>query len=211
MNGESIAPTYTFSNKISRVILLAMQEVLGKNGLNAVLNTARLSHYIDSYPPADFSPGMTFEETGRLFEAVEGMFGQRAGRRLARQSGRICFQFGIEGFGAMIGFMDFMLRILPMSLRARIGLEVLSEILNRYSDQRVVVDADDESYYFKVVPCGVCWGRHASDPVCFLLIGIVEEILYWVSRGRHFSVEETACIAQGDASCTLRVEKTPVR
>ena len=139
-----------------------MKEVLGENGLNAVLNTARLSHYVDSYPPADFSPGMTFEETGRLFEAVEGMFGQRAGRRLARQSGRICFQFGIEGFGAVIGFMDFVLRILPMSLRARIGLEVLSEILNRYSDQHVVLDGDDENYYFEVVPCGICWGRYAS-------------------------------------------------
>ncbi|MFP4394053.1 MAG: hypothetical protein ACLFTI_02215 [Anaerolineales bacterium] len=188
-----------------------MKEVLGQNGLNAVLNTARLSQYVNSYPPADFSPGMTFEETGRLFEAIEGMFGQRAGRRLARQSGRICFQFGIEGFGAVIGFMDFVLRILPMSLRARIGLEVLSEILNRYSDQRVVLEGDDENYYFKVVPCGICWGRYASEPLCSLLVGIVEEILYWVSRGRHFNVEEIACVAQGDASCTLRVHKTPVR
>lgn len=188
-----------------------MQRVLGENGLNAVLNTARLSHYIAAYPPADFSPGMTFEETGRLFEAVEGMFGQRAGRRLARQSGRICFQFGIEGFGAVIGFMDFMLRILPMSLRARIGLEVLGEILNRYSDQSVVLEADDENYYFKVDPCGVCWGRYASEPLCFLLVGIVEEILYWVSRGQRFDVEQIACTAQGDALCTLRVQKTPGR
>lgn len=210
MNSELNDRPYTFSNKISRIILLSMQEVIGKNGLNAVLNIARLSHYIESYPPADFAPGMTFEEAGRLFEALEGMFGQRAGRRLARQSGHICFRFGIEGFGAVIGFMDFMLRILPITLRARIGLEVLAEILNRYSDQRVILDEDDENYFLKVTQCGVCWGRYASEPLCFLMIGIVEEILYWVSRGRRFGVEETRCIAQGESSCVVRVQKVPV-
>ena len=48
---------YAFSNKISRIILLSMQEVIGENGLNAVLNIARLPHYIESYPPADFDQG----------------------------------------------------------------------------------------------------------------------------------------------------------
>ena len=210
MNSELDDRPYTFSSKISRVVLLSMEEVLGKNGLNAVLHTARLPHYIDAYPPADFEPGMTFEESGRLFEAMEGMFGQRAGRRLARQSGHICFRFGIEGFGAVIGFMDFMLRILPITLRARIGLEVLAEILNRYSDQRVTLKEDDETYFLEITRCGICWGRYASEPVCFLIIGIVEEILYWVSRGRRFDVEEVACIAKNDPMCIVQVQKAPI-
>ena len=53
-----------FPNKISRILLVAMQEVMGKNGINAVLNTARLSHFIENYPLPNFEPGLTFEEVG---------------------------------------------------------------------------------------------------------------------------------------------------
>ena len=150
---------------------------------------------------------MTFEESGRLFEALEGMLGSALVDVLARQSGHICFRFGIEGFGAVIGFMDFVLRILPITLRARIGLEVLAEILNRYSDQSVILRENDNNYFLEITRCGVCWGRYTAEPICFLIIGIVEEILYWVSRGRRFGVEEIRCIAQGESSCVCASSK----
>ena len=47
MSIEVEQPQLGFPNRVSRILLLAMQEVMGVNGINAVLNTARLSYLID--------------------------------------------------------------------------------------------------------------------------------------------------------------------
>ncbi len=199
-----------FPNKIARIVLLAIQDVIGRNGATAVFTTARLAHLIDSLPPTDFEPGLTFEEIGRLLEAIEGIYGVRGGRRLMQQAGRESFKYWIEGFGGLVGFADVALRVLPLRLRARIGIEVLAEIFNRYSDQRVSLGEGSESYFFVLERCGFCDGRRVEEPSCSFLVGILEESLFWISRGRHFVVEETTCIACGDPVCTICIDKAPM-
>lgn len=176
----------------------------------AVLNTARLQQLIDHYPTPNFEPGLTFDETGRLFQAIEGIYGVRGGRRLSQQVGHVCFQYGMDGFGGFIGFADFLLRLLPMTMRVHIGIEVLAEILNLYSNCHVVLGEDDDSYLFILDRSGLCWGRHTESPSCTLMVGLVEESLYWVSRGRRFLVEETSCMACGDPMCIIRIDKKAV-
>lgn len=183
---------------------------MGENGIHAVLNTARLQYYIEHCPPPDFEPGMTFDEVGRLLEAVEGIYGIRGGQRIVRRAGETCFKYGIEGFGGVIGFADFALRLFPIPLRVRIGLEVLAEIFNRYTDQRVRLGESPDSFFFITERCGFCWGRHTDTPTCALMEGLLQETLYWVSRGKHFAVEAIGCIACGDAVGALRVDKTPL-
>lgn len=39
-----------YPNKIARLALTALEEVMGKNGLNAILNLAGLAYLIDNYP-----------------------------------------------------------------------------------------------------------------------------------------------------------------
>ncbi len=183
---------------------------MGDNGVHAVLNIARLQHFIETCPPPNFEPGMTFDEAGRLFDAIEGIYGVRGGQRLARRSGEACFKYGIEGFGGVIGFADFALRLLPVPLRVRIGLEVLAEIFNRYTDQRVTLGEGEDSFFFIIERCGFCWRRHSNTPACALLEGLLEESLYWVSRGKRFFIEGVSCLACGDPVGTLRVDKTPL-
>lgn len=197
-----------FPNKISRILLVSMREVLGKNGINAVLNTARLQHLIENYPLPNFDPGLTFDEVANIFQAIEGVYGVRGGRRLAQQVGHVCFKHSIDGFGGVVGIADFALRLLPISLRVHIGLEVIAEIFNRYSDHYVTLGEDDENYWFVMMEPGLCSNRQTESPACSLMVGILEESLYWVSRGRRFWVEETNCIACGDPVCMIRVDKS---
>ena len=42
---------YYYPNKFARIFLDAMEEVMGKNGLNAVLHLAGLDNLIGNYPP----------------------------------------------------------------------------------------------------------------------------------------------------------------
>ncbi|MBN1873423.1 MAG: hypothetical protein JXA33_04270 [Anaerolineae bacterium] len=143
-------------------------------------------------------------------EAVEGIYGVRGGRRLIKQSGHYCFKYGIEGFGGVIGFADFALRLIPVSLRVRIGLEVLAEIFNRYSDQFITLGENEDWYFFMMKQCGLCWGRQTEGVACALAEGLLEETLYWITRGRRFAVEEFICLATGQAMCAIQVGKTPL-
>ena len=71
---------YFYPNKFARIFIEAMEEVMGKNGLNAVLNLAGLQHYVDNYPPDNLEKGFDFSEFTALNVALEDMYGPRGGR-----------------------------------------------------------------------------------------------------------------------------------
>ena len=39
-----------YPNKIARIALHALEDVMGKNGVNAILNLANLPHLVDNFP-----------------------------------------------------------------------------------------------------------------------------------------------------------------
>ena len=211
MSAEPGADTYQgFPNRISRILLLGIWEVMDENALDAVLATARLTHLAEALPPSDFEPGLSFEEMGRLSEAIESIHGIREGRRLLRQAGRVSLQYWMEGFERSLGFADFALRLLPMTFRTRLGMEVMGEVFNRYTGQHVSLRRDGDHYLFVLDPCGFCRRPQTESPACSFVVGLLEEVLLWFSRGARFQVEETSCIACGDAVCTVRVAKKPL-
>jgi len=194
-------------NKMARIVILALEEVLGRNGLNAILNLARLPHFIGHYPPADFSGGVAFAQISALLAAVDEMYGPRGGRMLALRAGRVCFKHGIRDFGGLVGLADVALRFLPLNVRARLGLEVLMEILNQHSDHRVRLEITEDAYLLVMERCSVCWQRQTSYPACALVVGLLQEALYWIGGGYFFAVEEIACRAQGADACIFQVDK----
>jgi hypothetical protein len=195
---------------MGRIALLSMQEVLGENALNTVLSMARLHDYIGHYPPNNFEGAFTFDELGRLLQALEQMYGVRSGRNLARKAGRAAFRLAVGDFGPILGLADLSFRILPLRMRLRIGLEVLSETFNKYTDHAVRVEDDPRHFRWAVSRCGLSWGRHSDTPCCHFSVGIIEEVLYWVSGGHSFYVEEVACSAAGDAECVILTGKQPL-
>ncbi len=205
--GLGTQQSYSFPNKISRILLLSMAEVMGQNGLNAVLNTATLQKFVSHLPSTNFDAGLTFEETARLFEAVEGIYGIRGGQRLAHQTGQMAFKYGVQDFRGVLGIADFVFRVLPLAFRMRIALEVQAEIFNRYSDQHILLGENQESFFWVMDRCGICWGRRSQQPTCSFLVGLLDESLYWVSNGRRFKVEEVACVAVGAEACVIAVQK----
>ncbi|MFQ6100870.1 MAG: 4-vinyl reductase [Anaerolineae bacterium] len=215
MAGESLPSVqgeqrYFLPNKMGRIILLAMEEVMGRNGVNAILNLARLQHRIGDYPPNDFAKAFSFDELGQLLQALDEMYGPRGGRGLALRAGRSCFKFGIKDFGPVLGVADLILLVLPLGMKLKVGFEVLAQILNKFTDHLVRLEEDKEYYYWIVERCGACWGRKCDSPCCHLVIGLLEEGLYWISGGKNFYVEEVSCIAVGEQTCTILIGKRPL-
>ncbi|HEY71819.1 MAG: hypothetical protein B6I35_06810 [Anaerolineaceae bacterium 4572_32.2] len=201
---------FSFPNKMGRIIFLALEEVMGRNGVNAVLNLARLQKYIGNYPPNNFAQEFPFTEVGQLLQALDEMYGPRGGRGLALRAGRACLKLGIQDFGPMLGIADLTFRLLPLGMKLKVGFEVLAQMFNKFTDHLIRLGEDEQYYYWVMERCGACWGRKSDSPCCHLAVGILEEALYWVSGGENFYVEEVSCIATGEKNCTILISKQPL-
>ena len=82
---------FYYPNRFALITLEALEEVMGKNGLNAILNMAHMPHLIDHYPPANLERSFDFSDYSMLNIALEEMYGPRGGRGLALRAGRATF------------------------------------------------------------------------------------------------------------------------
>lgn len=199
-----------YPNKIARIYLMAMEEVMGKNGLNAILNMASLSHMVDHYPPDNLNREFDFADYSALSGALEEMYGPRGGRGLALRAGRASFAQGLRHFGALAGAGDLAFKVLPLRTKLKIGLPAMAKIFSQVSDQKSWVEETPTEYIYHMAPCPVCWGRKSDKPMCHAGAGLLQEGLRWVSGGHEFRVQEAQCMGCGDAACVLHVQKEPI-
>ena len=203
------ASIHNYPNMFVRIILIAMEEITGRTGIHAILNTCGQSELINHYPPADMEKAFPYENISRLMTALEEVYGTLGGRGLAIRSGRACFKYGLRQFGENMGLSDQSFKFMPLNDKIRRGAHIFGEIFNNHTDQRISFDEDDQFYYLNVEHCPLCWQRQTRIPVCYLIVGVLQEALYWISSGKFFAVEEVLCTAKGDPSCTIRVSKEP--
>lgn len=201
---------YYWPNKMGRMYLLSLEDVMGKNGVNAVLNLAKLRHRINNYPPDNLDLGWSFDEMGGLNQALDDMYGPRGGKGLAIRAGRGGLYYALRDFGAVLGVADLAFRLLPLGMKMKVGINAMADTFNRTSDQIVRLEEDSEHFFYHIDRCPVCWGRTADVPICHGALGLLQEGLHWVTGGKTIQVEETQCIAMGEPSCLFVIDKRPL-
>jgi hypothetical protein len=201
---------YFYSNRMGLIIFRAMEELIGRAAVETVLREAGLELYIRQYPSNDLELGFPFAHLGALQVAVEQVHGPVAGRELNRKVGTLCLTNGLGEFNPLLGIADLPTRMMPLSLKLHVGFDMFAMVFNRFSDQVVRLSEDQKAYYWIIERCPVCWGRQAEAPCCHLAVGILEESLRWATGGKEFLVEETSCVARGDATCTIAIGKRPI-
>ena len=202
---------YYYANKIVLITIKALEEVMGKNGLNAILNLAHLPELIDNYPPDDLRREFNFTDFSAINLTLEEMYGPRGGRGLALRAGRAAFADALRNFGALAGVGDLAFKVLPLQAKLRIGIPAMAKIFSQISDQYTTVQERDDDYLYTIHRCPVCWGRTGAEkPVCFVAVGLLQEGLKWVSGGNEFRVNESKCCAVGDEVCEFVIQKKPI-
>ncbi len=200
-----------YANKIARLSIEALEDVMGKNGLNAILNLARLPELIDNYPSDNLDRAFDFSDFSAINQALEEMYGPRGGRGLALRAGRAAFAGSLRNFGALAGVGDLAFKVLPLQAKMRIGLPAMAKIFSQTSDQLSTVEEHDREFIYTIHRCPVCWGRHNADkPVCYIATGLLQEGLKWVSGGNEFRVNELRCVAMGEEVCEFVIQKEPI-
>jgi predicted hydrocarbon binding protein len=203
---------YYYANKFALIMLDALEDVLGANGLKAILNLAHLSELIGNFPPDNLNKEFDFSYVSAINQALEEIYGPRGGRGLALRAGRATFADSLKNFGALAGASDLAFKVLPLNTKMRIGVPSMARIFTQVSDQHSTAKEVDNVFIYTIHRCPVCWGRHdEGKPVCFIAVGLLQEGMKWLSGGKEFRVNESKCVSMGDDVCEFIIEKTPMR
>lgn len=201
---------FFYPNQMGKIVLLSMEEVMGRNGVIAILKLASLPSLIENYPPDNKEREFSFSTLSALTDTLERVYGPHGGRGIALRVGRACFNNGVRQFGVQMGITEKAFRLLPLQGKVSAGAKSLAELFNTFTDQKVRVEEENGKLFWHIERCPLCWERHSQDPLCHLAVGLLQEALYWLSGGKVFNVEEVTCIATGDDACTIVIDQSPI-
>jgi predicted hydrocarbon binding protein len=201
---------YFYPDCLGRILLQAMDEILGINGVKSVLNFANLADYIGHEPACDRELNFPFRHVSGIQAALEGIYGARAGQGLACRLGRASYKYILREFGSELGLTGLNFHLLPMPTRLKSGLQSLADLYNRFTDQRVRIVPEGNLVSWNIMKCPFCWGRQGIEPACGLEVGLLQEALYSFSGGKYFCVEEKSCVACGDIECKIEIDQIPM-
>ena len=201
---------YYYPNRMGRVVLLAVEEILGHAGVHALLGSSNLPVYVDNHLPTGQYSHFPFSYISDLQAGLENTYGYRAGSGLALLVGRACLKYGLREFKRELCLTDLAFRLLPLQAKLNTGTEAFAALFNNQTDQQVSLETDEKRIIWHIQRCPFCWERQSERPCCHLEVGFLQEALYWFSGGKHFEVEEKKCIACGDSDCTININRIPV-
>lgn len=197
-------PDSVIVNAIVRQALVSAEEVMGANGLHAVLRTAGLVRFVDNLPPNDMQPSIKTSDYASLNQAIESFYG-RAAKGMLRRIGRASFQYGVREQAGLLGVAGVALKLLPKKQRILFILNGMADALKK-SNKEVDAWVDESGNTIAYIDrtCAICWGRQAYLAVCHLYVGSVGEAVLWAT-GTEYEIVETHCMAKGDEYCRFEV------
>ncbi len=197
---------YGYPNHVARVFLLELENLMGKNGVSAMLNRSGLEAWIAALPADDAERGVDFAEFSALLAALDDLYGPRGGRGLARRAGWAAFPQLLTRLPTLQALADLPTRPLPSTDKLELALRALADAFAHASDQQSTVTAEADALVFSIQRCPACWGRQADDgPACAAVAGLLEECVHWLFGGEPTRIEEAECIAHGGSACTFRI------
>ncbi|MGD8814972.1 MAG: 4-vinyl reductase [Anaerolineales bacterium] len=201
---------YFLPNRFALIFLQAMEDVLGVNGVKAILHIADLGQWIDNHPADNLEREVDFAAFSSINASLEEIYGARSGRNLARRSAWSMFDRALRHVGGITSVVDLAVKVLPTHVAMRQGLKGIALAFSRVSDQLASVEDLGDIYTFTFHRCATCWGRSADEPICYASIGLLEEALRWMSNGKSFRIQEVQCAAMGDEACVFHIDKKPM-
>jgi predicted hydrocarbon binding protein len=203
-----MATSRPMSNATIRVLLDAVEEVMGAHGTKAVLNAGGLTKFADNFPPKDLEMTAEFADYGAIQQAVEDFYGSRGARAMLLRIGRATFRFGLKDQPAILGLAGVVLKALPEHTRMKLILEKMASAASDRINQPSHVREETDAFYYIQDECPCHWRPAHDKPCCYVSVGAIMEAMAWTT-GKVYKVEEVACIANGATNCVYRIPKEP--
>lgn len=199
-----------YPNRFARALFQVMEAQIGEPSLPNVLSVAQHDQpiyqvYLEHLPPDTLDRAYDFAALAAINQALNVVYGQRAGRGLALSLGRGWFHQGFKSFGALAGMDDPAAAALPLDTRCRLALNALAQIFTHFSDQHTWLEETEQVFRCIVDPCAMAWGLRAERPICHPMVGLLQACVQWV--GGSGIVRETHCRAVEGGACIFVINK----
>lgn len=179
----------TVTDAVVRVVLDGAEDVIGKNGLNALLNYGKMSHLINNKPEFTMEKNFTDEDYAAITSSFHTILGSRGTKAILRQVGtataKRVIASGVYNSLAEFDKEEKLLKALEIYVMASGRGKAFLE------GENIVYDND---------MCTVCLNITDEVPVCTIVNGIIDELAKWAGIEGKITVE-TKCKAKGDDTC----------
>jgi hypothetical protein len=198
-----------YPNNLSRILLLSLEDVIGQNGLKAILNLAGQSNLIGNFPPHNTESEFNFSSFSMIIGALDDLYGQKGSRVLALRAGDAVFQEMLKDMGEPMDIESDNYQAKPLSEKIQVGLSV---VRNKFSKTKTasIPQTEDGQFLYSVQYCPVCWGRTTTTPDCFLISGLIQASIRWATKGQEISITQKTAHSCGDPSCDFIVPNAPI-
>ncbi len=194
------------ANKGFLVILAGVEDVVGKNGMAAVLRQANLVQYVNHYPPSDMAyGGHQLCYMSQINHALFDIYGPRGARAILQRVGRGRWKSALEENATLAHATKMAVKLLPRRLQMRIALDTAARTYNEQLNAAVKIVEEGDQFSWQDHKCGNCMNWHSNSPVCYTTAGFVHGLVAWAVDSEALKVEEVACCAKGDAVCRHRI------
>jgi predicted hydrocarbon binding protein len=194
-----------YPNQLFYLMLITAEEIMGKQGLNSILNYSKLTKFRDNFPPNNGDEEHPSEDFSALMRGFLDVLGVQGARPIMFRGGIKAFELIHEQFPTLFNING----ISPeeMEIDAETAFQEFRKIYGIIVEASRTLQGDvfkfydvDEGVVLEITPCHWCVGVKADKPICYPQLGIQYGIAKWVT-GREIKVEETHCIAAGDEMC----------
>jgi predicted hydrocarbon binding protein len=197
-------------NQIFYLACTAVEDVMGKNGINSILNYSGLQKYIGNYPPNDLNLEIDSIDFTKLATGLVKIMGEGGCRSLMLRGGITGFEIMHRDFPSLFNIdglkieertpdklFDELIRIKGIMIAAAGGL---------FGEDIYKRDERTDQLAYEIGPCFWCRGVKAKTAICHGEIGFNIATARLV-LGRDTEVEETHCIAKGDPACRFVIHR----
>ena len=184
----------TVANIVVRMILDGSEEVLGINGLKALLNFCKMSHLMENKPDYSFEKNFTDEDCWAIASSYIDVLGQDGARAVFRMIGKSIGKNAIK-----IGAFNSINKDLPPD-------EKLFAALDLYTVLRGTgkVTRSGNVIVYDHPQCSLCAHAKLDQPICTTYAGLLDTLIEWAGVKNKRTVE-TACKAMGDNTCRFEI------
>jgi hypothetical protein len=199
---------FYYPNSFVHHLLLSLEDVLGKNGVKAILNISGQSNMIDNYPPDDMTPGVDIARYSSIIGSLDDLYGEKGAQVLALKAGNVLFAETMKKLGDPLNVTGDAHKAKSIEEKIESGLMLLYSVVTRTSIASIPRTPDGQLLY-SVARCPICYGRETKTPRCFLTVGLIQAINRYTTGDLEFAVKQTKAHSCGDSCCEYEVSIIP--
>jgi predicted hydrocarbon binding protein len=196
---------FTLPNNFVTVLLQALDELMGTNGLRSLLNAANLKDWIQAPPAMNEKQEVDFSQFVRLSRTLEDLYGEKGSQSLMRRANRIAFKQVWSPHPLFNTIKEPEFQSLNRSTRIERGLTAFAQALSESSDILAKVKTEDPEFSFILERCPYCWGISSEKSQCHAFYGLLESALGLFAPDTSIEIIESTCIGTGDAACEFKL------